>query len=116
MTTELKDENYQVHYDADAAQISCIGSFMLSGSEEYAPVLALLMQAVDEQNTLLTLDVRGLEFLNSSGINTLTKFVIYARKKSNFKLTIYAREHIPWQVRLLKNLQRLLPTIDMQLV
>jgi hypothetical protein len=116
MTIELKDENYHVHYDAAQAQIICAGSFMLSGTEEYAPVLDLLTQAVDEQSECLILDLRELEFLNSSGINTLTKFVIYARKKDNFQVIAYAQENTPWQVRLLKNLQRLLPSIDMRLV
>jgi hypothetical protein len=111
---ELKDENYQVTYDASTAQIACKGSFMLSGSEEYAPILNLLNSAADEQTEKLILDLRELEFLNSSGINTLTKFVISLRSKADLQLSVCGLESVPWQVRLLKNLQRLLPSLTMQ--
>ena len=111
---ELKDENYRVTYDASNALVMCKGSFMLSGSEEYAPILNLLISAADDQKEKLRLDLRELEFLNSSGINTLTKFVISLRSKADLQLTVCGLESIPWQVRLLKNLQRLLPSLIMQ--
>lgn len=112
---EIKTEDYQVGYDAANASVVCKGSFMLSGTEEYAPILELLTNAANEQAEQLSLDLRGLEFLNSSGINTLTKFVIFVRKKQTLQLKVQGYESVPWQVRLLKNLQRLLPRLVMEL-
>lgn len=88
---------------------------MLSGTEEYTPILDLLTAAAEQQEERLSLDLRELEFLNSSGINTLTKFVIFVRKKQTLHLIVLGYESVPWQVRLLKNLQRLLPQLEMQL-
>ncbi len=112
---EITTEDYRVHYDPENATVTCCGSFLLSGSEEYAPILQLLNSAAEQQVNKLTLDLRELEFLNSSGINTLTKFVINVRNRQNLELTVLGYENIPWQVRLLKNLQRLMPSLVMQL-
>lgn len=113
---EIKSQDYSVIYHQDSAAVTCEGSFLLSGSEEYLPILQLLNDAADQQSgKSLTLDLRKLEFLNSSGINTFTKFVINVRNKAAVQLTVRGYENIPWQVRLLKNLQRLMPTLTMQL-
>ena len=112
---EIKTQDYTVNYDAENATVTCKGSFMLSGTEEYAPILELLTSAAEQQEEKLSLDLRELEFLNSSGINTLTKFVIFVRKKQSLQLTVQGHDSVPWQVRLLKNLQRLLPQLEMQL-
>ncbi|MCP4699215.1 MAG: hypothetical protein GY862_20555 [Gammaproteobacteria bacterium] len=112
---EIRSDDYSVIYDAKTATISCTGSFLLSGTEEYAPILELLLSAVRDESDLLSLDLRDLEFLNSSGINTLTKFVINIRNQSTSQLVVHGHQGIPWQVRLLKNLQRLMPALQMKL-
>jgi hypothetical protein len=113
---DITTQDYRVTYDQDSATVSCAGSFLLSGAEEYAPILQLLNDAAEQrQGNDLTLDLRNLEFLNSSGINTFTKFVIGVRNKQSVRLNVRGIENIPWQVRLLKNLQRLMPALIMQL-
>jgi hypothetical protein len=112
---EIKTDDYVIAYHKDTATIICEGSLLLSGSDEYAPILDLLTKAADDQDSHLTLDLRELEFLNSSGINTLTKFVISIRNRQTLSLTGIGYEEIPWQVRLLKNLQRLMPDLELVL-
>jgi len=112
---EIKTEEYNVIYDPAIAAVVCKGSFMLSGTQEYAPILELLNTAAGQQSVMLTLDLRGLTFLNSSGINTLTKFVINIRKNKKPQLVVVGYEKVAWQVRLLKNLQRLLPDLTARL-
>ncbi|RKZ48532.1 MAG: hypothetical protein DRR16_13420 [Candidatus Parabeggiatoa sp. nov. 3] len=112
---EIKTDDYAVTYDPETAIVVCKGSLLLSSAEEYAPILDLLTTAADEQSTKLTVDVKELEFLNSSGINTFTKFVVKVRKKQTLQLEAVGYGSIPWQVRLLKNLQRLLPTLALKL-
>lgn len=115
-TTTIKADDYSIVYDADEAMITCQGSLLLSGTEEYAPILNLLSDAADNETHTLTIDIRQLEFLNSSGINTMTKFVINVRNnKKDLKLTALGYEDTPWQVRLLKNLQRLMPDLVLHL-
>ena len=112
---EIKTDEYNVAYNSDTATTICKGSFLLSSAEEYAPILQILNTAAEQQPKQLTLDVKELEFLNSSGINMFTKFVISVRKKTTLQLVTIGYEGIPWQVRLLKNLQRLLPTLKLKL-
>lgn len=112
---EIKTDDYHIAYDEANAIVTCQGSLLLSGTDEYAPILELLTQAAVQQTEKLTLDLRPLEFLNSSGINTLTKFVINVRNQQNLQLIGIGYEEIPWQVRLLKNLQRLMPDLQLTL-
>lgn len=109
---EVSDKEYSIVYQPDTATISCKGSLSLNGSQEYEPMLNLLLQASSQPIPQLTLDVRELTFLNSSGINTFTKFVIHVRKQNELHLKIVGRETVAWQVKLSRNLQRLLPTLE----
>jgi len=112
--TEIVDENYRISYDADSATVICKGYFRLRGAEEYAPMMELLNSVADLGLSELSMDVSGLEFLNSSGINTLSKFVLKLRKVGSVKLTILASEDYPWQKKSLRNFQKLLPGTDIQ--
>ncbi len=114
---EIISQDYHVVYREETATVVCEGTFLLSGTEEYAPILQLLNTTADAQPTQgrLTLDLRNLEFLNSSGINTFTKFVIQVRNQQHIQLVVRGYENIPWQARLLKNLQRLMPTLELLL-
>ena len=105
--TEIVDSNYTVTYESGT--VSCQGYFRLRGTEEYAPIADLLNQVADLKLPELTLDVSALEFLNSSGINTLSKFVLRLRRDGPVKLTIKASERFPWQKKSLRNFQKLLP-------
>lgn len=111
-TTEIIDSNYAVNYDAGT--VTCKGYFRLRGAEEYAPIMNLLSQVAEQKLPEVTLDVSDLEFLNSSGINTLSKFVLQLRKSGDVKLTIMASDHYPWQKKSLRNFQKLLPGTDIQ--
>ncbi|EIJ42986.1 hypothetical protein BegalDRAFT_2121 [Beggiatoa alba B18LD] len=111
---DIKTGDYSVEYDSANSTITCQGSFRLSGMEEYAPVVQLL-DAVAEQNPpSITLNLRHLEFLNSSGINVLSKFMIKMRQKPEIQVILLGSKKIPWQGKSLKNLQRLMPSLLME--
>jgi len=115
---KIKSEDYCVEFNIDTGTITCEGSLLLGGGEEYAPILNLLnaaAAATNEKTKALILDVRDLEFLNSSGINTMTKFVIGVRNRQALNLTVIGQEDVVWQVKLLKNLKRLMPALHMKL-
>jgi hypothetical protein len=108
-------DDYQVHYDAATATVLCQGSFRLRGTEEYAPILQVLTSAADAKPAILTLDLRTLQFLNSSGVTTLSKFVLQARKHNVSQVVIKGSKQFPWQEKSLKNLQRLLPGLQLEI-
>jgi hypothetical protein len=110
----IDSPEYRVTYDPETATITWAGSFRLRG-EEYEPILELMSEAVEARPDLLMLDVRELQFLNSSGINTLSKFVLQVRKHNTSKLHVKGTNAYPWQAKSLKNLERLLPTLQLEL-
>lgn len=112
---EIIHDDYSVTYDSETATITCAGSFRLRGNDEYAPILQLMNQAADAKPETITLDVRDLRFLNSSGINTLSKFVIYVRNHKASQMVILGNSQSPWQQKSLKNFERLLPGLQLEI-
>lgn len=111
---EIVQTEYQVRYDETTATVSCEGSFRLNG-EEYKPILDLMLAAADAAPPLLTLNVRELQFLNSSGINTLSKFILHVRNKKVSQVVVHGSTRFPWQEKSLINLQRLLPSLKLEI-
>ncbi len=111
---DIKTKDYSVCYDTTTWTVDWQGSLRLSGSDEYAPIVKLLEKVTDSQPPSITLNLRHLEFLNSSGISMLSRFVINVRKK-NISVVVQGSQKIPWQGKSLKNLQRLMPTLKLEL-
>lgn len=110
----IEDENYKINCDFFAKEITFSGTLRLGGLTEYAPVIECLQQGVNDCDSL-RLVLKELDFLNSSGIAVLSKFVISARNKPDFSLTIIGSKDIPWQGKSLNNLQRLMPALTLTL-
>jgi len=110
----IEDENYKVSYQQEDALVVFSGTLRLGGMSEYAPIVECLQKAVSETGSL-TLNLKDLDFLNSSGIAMLSKFVISARNKEDFELSILGSNETPWQEKSLKNLQRLMPSLTLRL-
>lgn len=113
---EIKTKDYSVWYDPVAKKINCQGSLRLIGMEEYAPIVQLLDEVISQEIPIITLNLQELQFLNSSGINLISKFVLKVRQKGNIQLAIQGSKNIPWQGKSLKNLQRLMPSLQLNLV
>lgn len=111
---EIKTDAYTVKYDEANSVIYCEGTLRLSGMEEYSPVVELLNAVVETSPASITLDVRKLEFLNSSGINVLSKFIIKVRQQKEIQMSVYGSQTIPWQGKSIKNLQRLMPALELK--
>lgn len=109
---EIKTDNYHVWFDGDASTIFCSGYLRLDGTEEYKPIMDLLLAAITEQPQI-TVNLRELEFLNSSGISMLSMFVIKVRQNGGINLIFQGSSKILWQTKSLKNLQRLMPSIGL---
>jgi hypothetical protein len=112
---KIKTEDYSIFYDSATETITCQGSLRLSGMEEYEPIVNLLNQLTEKEPLKITLNLQNLEFLNSSGINVLSKYVIRVRQKGTIKMVVQGSKNIPWQGKSLKNLQRLMPALQLEL-
>ncbi len=113
---ELQADGYTVSFDPTLQMVTFMGALRLAGMEEYTPISQLLGDILEQQGEKVALDLRQLEFLNSSGINMLSKFVIKVRQQGKTHLTVVGAQSIPWQGKSLKNLQRLLPMLTLELV
>lgn len=112
---EIKDQDYSVQYDPKTQTVTFQGELQLSGMDDYTPIIALLDDAVAQEPLALTLDLRGLEFLNSSGINMLLRLVIKVRDQTTMQLIVQGSEKVSWQSRSLQTLKRLMPRLDLRL-
>ena len=61
----------------------------------------------------ITLDLRALSFLNSSGINVLYKFAIAMRKRGELHLVVRGSKNVPWQGKSLPNLKKFNSNFEM---
>ena len=113
---EIKTEDYRICYDPSTATVSFVGSLRLSGPAEYAPIVELLGSLASVEPAKITLNLQQLEFLNSSGINMLSKFIIEVRKQARVQMAVQGSQRIAWQSKSLKNLQRLMPGLQLELV
>jgi hypothetical protein len=115
MITEIKQDKYHIAYDKTRGIVTFEGALLLNGASAYEPILQLLQHAAEElQPDEMTVDVSGLGILNSSGINMMTRFIMFVSdiKEIPLKLTFRAKKQIAWQERLVINLQRLMPELN----
>jgi hypothetical protein len=108
-------ESFAVELEDANSIVVFKGALRLSGTEDYAPILDLLKSTLADPAKTIVLDLRALDFLNSSGITMFSRFVIEARDEAGINLQILASESIHWHARSLKNLQRLMPALTIQL-
>ncbi len=111
---EINGGEYRVW--AEDSVIHYEGTMRLAGTEAYQPILALMNDVLESAPEEITLDLKGLNFLNSSGINLLARFVIEIRKQSKTGLTVKGSTRVPWQSKSLPNLQKLYPALKLQIV
>lgn len=112
---ELKTNDYSIWHDPASSTVFFRGFLRLDGMEEYKPLMELLLDAVD-QSSHFNLNLKELEFLNSSGISMLSMFVVKVRDRGNVQLVLQGSDKILWQTRSLKNLQRLMPSLKLEFV
>ena len=110
---KIQGDGYQVQYDSVLTTISFQGEIALGGPKDYAPIVNLLNEVADYQPEIITLNLKELAFLNSSGISMLSKFVLGMRKKKGVQLVVLGAKKVPWQGKSLKNLERLLPGLKL---
>ena len=112
---EIKGEHFNIFYDNNSKAINFTGRVRLRGLQEYTVVFDLFNKVIEKNGDSITLDLQNLELLNSSGIDMLSKFVITARKKKTIEITVIGSSAKAWQVKLFKNLQRLMPKLKSEL-
>ncbi len=115
MMQEIKGEDYIVFFDEASATVNFKGQLSLGSPDEYDPIATLLTEVAETEPPTITLNLKELEFLDSSGISMLSKFVVSLRKKKGIQLIVLGSNDMPWQGKSLKNLERLLPGLQLEI-
>lgn len=112
---EINGDDYSVKFDDVSSMISFAGSLRLCGTKGYAVITDLLEKALEMDKELITMDLKELQFLNSTGITTISKFIIKTKNRGVTKLIIKGNGKITWQKKTLKHLIRLMPTLILEM-
>ena len=115
INNKIQGKDYLVQLDEAKISVQFSGELSLGGAKEYSPIKNLLEEIAETEPEKMTIDLRQLSFLNSSGISMLSKFVISLRKKKKVQLIILGSEQISWQKKSLKNLQKFLPGLKLEI-
>jgi hypothetical protein len=108
----INGESYAIRVADDNTTVFFKGALRLSGMDDYAPILKMLKETLVSPPVPIVFDLMELDFLNSSGITMFSRFVIEARDHPGINLKFLASEAVPWHARSLKNLQRLMPSLN----
>lgn len=109
---QIKQDDYLVNFNAETLTVTCSGTFRLTGME-YIPIMKLLNTVADKQPSNLYINLTNLAFLNSSGINTLCKFIMRLRKNNITQVKVIGNQQFSWQKKSLTNLKKILPSLEL---
>lgn len=111
---QIVGDKYHIIYDPETNIVTFQGSLRQMGISEYQPIEELLESAIVNDPVNITLNLCELKLLNSAGIRMLSKFMITLRKKQTIQVTIQGKKDCTWQESSLSNLNRLMPTSQIE--
>lgn len=105
--TNLQAGDAHLQYNPQTQNITISGVMRLANMQEYEVVTQYLNECLANAADNLTLDLSKLTFLNSSGITTLSLFVLQCKKNTKPTLHIIGSTTIAWQEKSLPNFNKL---------
>jgi hypothetical protein len=110
---EIKGEKYSVTYDPATATVTFRGILRVQGYLSYQPIEKMLNAVIAQSLPTITLDVHGLAFINSSGIDVIYRF---AYKVHGQLIVRRLAQGAPWQERLERTIEMMAPDLQVELV
>ncbi len=98
----INGESFEIRLEDDNSTVFFKGALRLSGMDDYAPILEMLKETLISPAAPIVLTM-------------FSRFVIEARDHAGINLQVLASEAVPWHARSLKNLQRLMPSLNIRL-
>lgn len=110
----IEGPKYNICYDEKTDTIIFSGKLRLDNVDSaFSQILALFDQVLEKDPDQIILDVRQLEFLNSLGISTISKFVIKVRNQKSIHAVVRASRDFTWQNKSIINLKKLMPSLSL---
>lgn len=110
----IKGDIYTIRYIDEDQAIYFEGSLRLWDPSEYQKIRQFMIDTLELDIEELTLDFVKLEFLNSSGISTLCKFILDAKKINRHPIRVVGNSAILWQKKSFENLSKLWDAIQLE--
>lgn len=107
----MSDE-YTITLDQASHSATLSGVLRLSSPVAYRPVMQPIQDAIEAGPPSYRVDLRGLSFMNSSGVTALSRLVMAARQH-DVPLVCVVNDAVPWQRKTLSSLARLYPKIEL---
>lgn len=110
----IEGPKYNVCYDEKTNTIIFSGKLRLDNLDKsFSQIIGLFDQVLENDPDQITLDVRQLEFLNSLGISTISKFIIRVRNQKSIHAVVRASSDFAWQNKSIINLKKLMPGLSL---
>jgi len=112
---EIQGNEYLVTYTPEENKVTFQGTLRLRDMVDYDPIEQLLTDALTAGQSSITLNLRELQYMNSSGITMLSMFIYkLSQNHQEIKPIIQVSSKFGWQTRLLKNLKQMVPTLQFE--
>ncbi len=108
----LQGDDYTIQYNLESRVITFEGELALCEFQDCQPIIDFLNHILESGLEKITLDVRGLHFLNVSGITMLSQFVMSCQSKTWLNLVILGNQEVFWQDKSLNKFQKLLSDLE----
>ncbi len=106
---EIKDKEYSVKFDPSTGRLIVTGTLRLM-TKDYKEIQDLLDHIARTPPPKLDVDLCQLKMVNSSGLNTLSRFVLALRTKTGVAVTFHGAKDQVWQAKTLQNMKHFLPS------
>jgi hypothetical protein len=111
---QLNGEDFSIVFDNNKNVVDFSGSIRLESMNEYQKIAQFLLDIHELSLPNLTLDFKKVEFLNSSGIAMLCKFILDVKKIDKMDILVIGNEKILWQKKSFSNLKLLWDKVDVK--
>lgn len=104
---EVKTEEYSAYFNQAEKTVVMTGSMRLQNLAAYEEIKKVLKTGIENTEGQLTIDIKNLNFMNSSGVTTLSLFLIECRNKKFTPVRILGSAKISWQIKSVLNFKKL---------
>jgi len=106
----IQENDYTLSYEDNIITISGKLSLML---EEYEKIETFFEKIIESQPREITLDIRNLEYLNSSGIKTIcVNLILEADDIEDIQMKIIGSEQYTWQKETVPTFEDLMDNLE----
>lgn len=103
----MEGDSYKIWFDHTNNTIYFDGSLRLWDPSEYQKIKQFMLDVHDLNITELYLNFVKLDFLNSSGISMLCKFIFEVKRINKLTLYVVGNKEILWMKKSFENLLKL---------